>query len=216
MLTVCYSPKGGQGCTTVAVALACLTTSAWLIDTAGDAAALAGITESTGDGICDLLAGGGPVTAEHVKSLVLCGDGLTIIPAGNTQAATIPQARWAELAVALADAGPVIVDAATDVTVAAMPTDRRIMVVQACYLALRRAARCPVRPDAVVAIADSRRALDTGDVTAVAGAPVIATIPFDPTVGRAVDAGVLSSAVPRVLKRTLTSRAMVATLRDGR
>ena len=48
MLTVCYSPKGGQGCTTVTAALALAQRGSRLIDTTGDLPAVLGLPEPSG------------------------------------------------------------------------------------------------------------------------------------------------------------------------
>jgi len=209
MLTICYSPKGGQGCTTVAVALACATPDAILIDTAGDAPAAAGIPAPSGPGVCDLLASDQPVTADVLDGLTVGAPGLSVIPAGYTPAHQITAARWTELATALGALRPVIVDAATDPDAAAMPADRRIMVVQACYLALRRAVTLPLRPDQIVLVADHHRALTERDVEATLGTPT-ATVALDPRVARAIDAGLLTARMPTSLTRSLRPLATPA------
>ena len=61
------------------------------------------------------------------------------------------------------------------------------------YLTLRAA--CSNRPkvDGVVLVQEVGRALSAEDVTAVLGLPVLVTLPVDPAISRAVDAGVLVS-----------------------
>lgn len=205
MLTVCYSPKGGQGCTTVAVALASLTPDALLIDTADDAPAVAGVIPATlAGGICDLLDTKVAVTDELVGRLAITDAPVAIVPAGHTPVDTIRPDRWAQLADVFTASRPVIVDAATNPGVAAMPAARRIMVIQPCYLALRRAVAQAVRPDAIVLVTDRYRALTARDVEATLGAPVTATVAIDPLVARAVDAGLFTTRLPRVLARALT------------
>lgn len=207
MLTVCYSPKGGQGCTAIAVALACLTPDVLLIDTAGDALAAAGIPAPSGAGICDLLASNVLVTAAHVARLAVLIASGAIVPAGHTPVDAIEPDRWAQLAALATGSRPMIVDAGTSPAVAAMPAARRIMVMQACYLALRRAAAHTVHPDAIVLVADSRRALSASDVEAAVGAPVTATVPLDPHIARSIDAGLLVTRLPAPLAGPLAPLA---------
>ena len=83
------------------------------------------------------------------------------------------------------------------------PADEGInlLVVRACYLALRRALHLDGSPSAtgVVAVLEPGRALDAQDVAAVLGLPVIATIPVRAEIARAVDAGVLADRLPEPL-----------------
>lgn len=69
MLTVCYSPKGGQGCTTVTAALALIQPGSRLIDTTGDLPAVLGLPEPFGPGICDLLADDQPLEPAAIERL---------------------------------------------------------------------------------------------------------------------------------------------------
>jgi hypothetical protein len=54
-----------------------------------------------------------------------------------------------------------------------------------------------------VLIDERERSITPDDVGAVLGAPLVALVPHDPAISRAVDAGVLSARVPRVLQRSL-------------
>ena len=67
-------------------------------------------------------------------------------------------------------------------------------VVRPCYIALRRftARTWSADVDAVLLLTEPGRALDRRDVQAVTDRPVIATIPVDPSTARAVDAGILT------------------------
>lgn len=67
----------------------------------------------------------------------------------------------------------------------------RYLVTTACYLALRAAAHHPA--DGVVLLTEADRALSARDVTHSIGADVVATVPRDPAIARAVDAGLLVS-----------------------
>lgn len=78
------------------------------------------------------------------------------------------------------------------------PPDGSIVVVTNCYLALRKAVAANLAGCQVVAIIEPGRALDAKDVTDVLGTRVVA-IPRDPTISRCVDAGLLTTRLPRVL-----------------
>ena len=82
-----------------------------------------------------------------------------------------------------------------------------LLVLRPCYLALRRALAAPIRPSGVVLIEEPGRALRADDVESVLGVPVRATIPWDPAVARAVDAGLLATRLPRPLARALEAAA---------
>ena len=69
MLTVCYSVKGGQGCTTIAAGIALIQPAAVLVDTLGDVPALLGSPEPSGSGVIDLLASDQPVTVAALERM---------------------------------------------------------------------------------------------------------------------------------------------------
>jgi hypothetical protein len=76
-----------------------------------------------------------------------------------------------------------------------------LLVVRACYLALRRALHLDgfAGVTGVVAVLEPGRALGCEDIAAVLGLPVIATIPVRAEIARAVDAGVLAYRLPEPL-----------------
>ncbi|MGE3836102.1 MAG: hypothetical protein AB7H43_15160 [Acidimicrobiia bacterium] len=150
-----------------------------------------------------MLATDRPLTSEIVTRLGVAHPPLTIVPAGSTPAHQIAPHRWSCLTDAAPPCRPVIVDAATNPHVAAIRADRRIMVVHACYLALRRAVAMAIRPDEIVLIADRHRALTQRDIEATLGAAVTVIVPIDPLVARAVDAGLLTARLPSVLSQRL-------------
>jgi hypothetical protein len=57
----------------------------------------------------------------------------------------------------------------------------------------------------VVLVTEPGRALRGTDVARSLGVPVVAEIPLDPSVARAVDAGMLLSRLPRALSQPLAS-----------
>lgn len=202
MLTVCYSPKGGQGCTTVTAALALAQRGSRLIDTTGDLPAVLGLPEP-GPGICDLLADHQPLEVAAIERLATPSP-TPLVSAGSTPAAAVPADRWVELAATLiADRGAWFLDAGTNPAAGSLAADRRLLVVRNCYLALRRAVAHPVRPDGIVLVTEPGRALDATDVEAVLTAPVVAEIAIDPAVARTIDAGLLAARLPRTLARSL-------------
>ena len=73
------------------------------------------------------------------------------------------------------------------------------MVVRPCYLALRRSVRAGATPDGIIVISEPGRALSADDVARCLGAPILASLAIDPTVARAVDAGLLLSRLPASL-----------------
>ena len=79
---------------------------------------------------------------------------------------------------------------------------RSILIVRPCYLALRRATKCP-KPDAIIVVEEPGRALVTRDIEQVVGAPVMAKVPIDPTIARSVDAGLLGTRLPPLLAQSL-------------
>ena len=87
--------------------------------------------------------------------------------------------------------------------VAVAAADHSLMVVRPCYLVLRAGVATEERPDGVVVVEEPGRALVSRDVADVLAAPVMATVPLDPAVARAVDAGVLARRLPRVLVHAL-------------
>jgi hypothetical protein len=76
-----------------------------------------------------------------------------------------------------------------------------LLVTRPCYLALRRALHDGATSNAsgVVVVTEPGRALDSDDIAAVLGIPVITTIPVRSDIARAVDAGVLAARLPEPL-----------------
>lgn len=207
MLTVCFSVKGGQGCTTVAASLALAGGGrATVVDAAGDVPAVLGLREP-GPGLFDLLSSD-PVSVDALHAVAVDAGRVGVVPRGGRAASAELSNRWRELAEALVDDDGVwVLDAGTGPAweAAAGPAVRSLLVVRNCYLALRRAVQAPVRPSAVVVIEEPGRALCHLEVEAVLpGLPVIA-IPADPAVARAIDAGLLSARLPTSLGERLAA-----------
>src|SRR5262245_29241627 len=201
-----------------------------IADLAGDVPAALGRPGPESPGLAGWLAAGDDVPADALRRLEAPGvDGLTMLPRGRGPL----DPRRAGLLASLLDLSPrpAVVDcgrladvetsppgagtgAGTGATGEAGTADavaraviahasRSTMVVRPCYLALRRAARAPVRPTGIVVVREPGRVLAPDDVERIAGAPVAAVVELDPAVARAVDAGVLARRLPRSLTKAL-------------
>lgn len=212
MIITCWSVKGGSGTTVVAASLALMAgrrgdDGALLVDLAGDAPAVLGMSEPTGPGVGDWLDGLNTDPASLRALELEAAPSVRLLPMGARSLAS-----GANLAIALAlDARTVVVDAgvlgpgpAFDL-IAGSTTS--LLVLRPCYLALRRAALAPVRPSGIVLVTEAGRALGRKDVESVLGAPVVAEVLADPMVARAVDAGLLAGRLPRGLVRSLSHAA---------
>ena len=219
MITLCHAAKGGSG-TTLVAAIGAIDSPGpvLLVDFEGDAPAMVGIAEPDRPGILDWLASDAP--AEHLDDLLIeITPDCTLLAAtssGFTTPAPIPDPsirgdRWTELHEWFADwahhsGGSVTIDAGTIHLPAAFvePCDQRWLVTRACYLSLRRAARLPVRPTGIVLIEEPGRSLSRRDVETAVGAPIVATLPWEPRIARSVDAGLLlAGRLPRAMHRAL-------------
>lgn len=215
MFTLCWAAKGGSGTTVVATALALTATPpSLLIDLDGEIPAVLGLPEPDRPGVADWLATDTP--AERLGELLVeIGTDAWLLPwrpAGRQQAdlRIASTSRWDDFGRWLAaftreHRAHVTVDAGTgrppDALVA--HADRRLLVTRPCYLALRRAVSAGIRPSGIVLVDERGRALSARDVEHAVGAPVEATVSIDPAVARAVDAGLLSTRLPRVIRHEL-------------
>jgi MinD-like ATPase involved in chromosome partitioning or flagellar assembly len=216
LLIACWSPKGGSGTTVVAAALGLVLaraapSGALLADLAGDLPTVLGLAAATtGLGLADWLAAGPDVPDDALGRLELdAGPHLRLLPwRGRPGAPVAVGGRGEALAASLsADPRPVVADcgaAGADATLAvAASATVSLLVIRPCYLALRRALDAPLRPSGVVLVTEEGRSLGRADVEDVLGVPVRAEVRVDPTVARAVDAGLLASRLPRGLERSL-------------
>ncbi len=232
MITV-WSPKGGQGLsvTVAALALAHLRhdgASVAIVDLAGDQPAVLGVEGVGSVGVLDWL--GSRASPQALgRTAIEVIDGLTLIPRGGGPPSVRPlptdvpevarPARVVELVGAidgladlvLVDAGvpaPApgalrLADGADLSRQAVRAAATNIVVVRACYLALRRFGRLDLAADAIVFLREPRRALVAADLETTVGAPVVGTVEIDPAVARATDSGLLTSRLPRRLERQL-------------
>lgn len=208
------APKGGVG-TSVVAAAAALECSRLqptvLIDFGGDLAHVFGLDVEGKHGVHDWLAASDEVGTESLDHLLLdVAPNLSLMPAGpKSFGPTTPDraVRFVEAMKVIGDLVIADVGAISEVvdprSVICVSGDRTTCVVRACYLALRRFSKLPVLIDDIVEIEEPGRALRTLDIEAVAGLAVSARIPFDPSIARAVDAGLLGQRMPRSLRRNV-------------
>jgi MinD-like ATPase involved in chromosome partitioning or flagellar assembly len=211
MLIACWSAKGGSGTTVVVSALGLLRAAgapALIVDLAGDVPAVLGLANGHAPGVNDWLNAGIDVPADALARLeVEAAEGLRLIPRGSplkpdaaTRAKVLASVLAADTRTVVVDCGPGTSDVERAMVSVA---HQRLVVTRGCYLALRRLAETPMRPTGVVLVSEPGRALGRRDVEHVAGVPVVAEVAFDPSVSRAVDAGLLAVRLPAVLSRSL-------------
>ena len=215
-MIVCWSVKGGSGTTVVAAALALVLAQrheagARLIDMSGDTPSALGMSEPASEGIAEWLSAADHPGVEALNNLMLPVTAhLGVIPRGNN--VIVPSLvnldRLRDLAEVIAQSTmPTVVDAGSGL--AAIPiiehATRSLLIIRPCYLALRRASLLTTKPHGIIVITEPGRALGVHDVESVVGAPVLAEIPFDPAIARAVDAGLLAGRVPTLLAKHLVN-----------
>lgn len=214
-----WSAKGGVGTTVCAVALSILLghrdREALLVDLAGDAPMVMAMPEPDGPGAIDWLAADDAVPFESIERLHRAiTEGMAIVHRGRDVAPRM--SRVGALLTGLAtQVGPVVIDAGVippsvrhDMGAGVRRAlvegaDRSLLVTRSCYVAIRRAKALDLRLDGVVLIEEPHRALGRTDVADVLGAPVVAAVPIDPAIARAVDSGLLVARLPTELRRGL-------------
>jgi len=213
-MIVCWSIKGGSGTTVVASTLALIRAAesqrgALLVDLAGDVPAVLGLADPTGPGVYEWMSNSDTSSRMSLQSLVIQATAnLQLLARGADSFSTTTNFNEFCAALETFDV-PVIIDAGCGVP----PPDllahatSSLLVTRPCYLSLRRAAQLTTMPTGIVLINEPGRALGRRDVEAVVGAPVTAEITFDPTIARAVDAGLLASRLPAILSRQLATAA---------
>jgi len=218
LLIACWSPKGGTGTTVVSAALALIlardTGAAVAADLTGDLPTVLGVPEPGGPGLAEWLAAGATVPPDGLRRIeVAAAPGLALLPWSGGSPDGRPGGD--ALAAALAADGRAIVvdcgraDGGPGFAVAARAT-RSLLVLRPCYIALRRALAAPLRPSGIVLIREPERSLHRRDVTDALGVPIAAFVDWDPSVHRAVDAGLLASRLPRPFERALRTAVVEA------
>jgi MinD-like ATPase involved in chromosome partitioning or flagellar assembly len=213
-----WSVKGGAGVTVTAAA----TAGGWamregrtlLVDLAGDLPAVFGMAEPAGPGALDWLAAPDSTSTALERLCVGVCEGLELVPVGSGAARPAP-GRARALAVALSGLGRrVVVDAGRcggpgaehwrgELVAALCEQGSSLLVTRPCYLSLRRAVSVDVRADGVVLVTEPGRSLGRREVASVIGAPVMAEVELDPSVGRSVDSGLLLRRRHRAFERSM-------------
>lgn len=230
-MIVCWGAKGGAGTSVIAAAISLVQArqpaGALLVDLRGDQSALLGLREPPGPGVADWIVRGSQAPPDALARIeVPVVDGLRLLPRGSWDNPTTTEVTsplgvlgallGAERRSVIVDAGclaapgdgpPTPATVASSALVANASTS--LLVARPCYLTLRRAVATGVRPHGVVVVGDSWRALRAADVAQVVGAPVVADVALDPSVARVVDAGLLTSRLPRLLERAVADLAVV-------
>lgn len=208
------APKSGLGTSVVTAAVALESARrarTVVIDFGGDLAHIFGVDADAKPGVHDWLAASDDVGAESLEHLTLdVAENLALMPMGGTRPSSIAPERAVHLVEAMNSFGEIAIadtGAFTEMTdpraLICASGDRTTCVLRACYLAMRRFSKLPVVVDDVAEIQEPGRALSTLDIEAVVDMPVAARIPLAPSISRAVDAGLLSSRMPRSLRRNV-------------
>jgi hypothetical protein len=223
MLIACWSCKGGSGTTVIAASLACMlsradSNGALIVDLGGDVSSALGSAEPDGPGIAEWLRAGHEVPVDGLWRIEhALRPGLGLLARGEGTLGHVPRAEVLA-AMLSAERRPVVVDCgrldphaqapeAAIGAVFASAATHSLLVVRPCYLALRRAVAVPFRPSGVVVVCEPGRALDPDAIEDVLDVPVVARVPHDAAVSRAVDAGLLGARLPATLSRALRRAA---------
>ena len=216
MLVTCWSAKGGVGTTTIVAGLAVRaadqSVGCLAVDLEGDLPAALGVARPAGPGLAAWLAAGADAPPDALARIEHpVGPGLHLLARGEVPEEGADGGRIALLAALLArDRRLVVVDAGRlDVhrhrAPLAASAARSLLVTRACYLALSRTSHLPAAPTGVVVVRDPARSLRSVQVEAATGTRVVAELRVDPAVGRAVDAGLLTTRLPRSFASALAA-----------
>lgn len=220
MLCTCWSAKGGSGTTVVSALLALEAkrgqSESLLVDAVGDLPSALGIAtpDSPGMGEWVQAAEAPPDALLRIETSVAPGVGLIHRGRGSLE---VPQRLQILTALLEGDGRVVVVDGGTAPRAANEPQSLLLrhltsfggasfIVTRPCYLALQRsllALESGLCASGVIVVDEPDRSLDERDVASVLGLPVVATVPVEPAVARAVDAGLLVSRRPRRASRAL-------------
>ena len=217
MFVICWSPKGGSGTSVVTASLALMLGArgpnrVLAVDLSGDLPSVFGLAEPDRPGVADWLAAAADVGVERLSRLTVeVAEEVDLLPLGSGQPIGAVE-RWDALAGFLtSDERDIVIDGgALPHPALAVAADQSLLVVRACYLALRRASRAAAQPTGVVIIREPGRALSSLDVTRALGVDVVAEVPLDASIARAVDAGLLAARLPMSLRRSLNDVARAA------
>ena len=206
MIVVCRSPKGGSGSTITSAALAMMLAAqhrggGYIVDLAGELAPALGIPDPPDTQPVDVNAS------------------LKLLSFAPRELRTPVEHNWKEVANQLLSYdAPVVIDVGTGELNESFEriANRTFLVLRPCYLALRKASNKMshgyLRNDGIIVLEESGRALTPTDISTVLKTPIVSTIKVDPSVSRAVDAGLLSSRIPAALNEGLRSLVEVLSM----
>ncbi len=212
-----WSVKGGVGCTVTAAAMVIAigrtrrSEGAVAVDLGGDLAPLLLDRPVDDPGVGEWLGSGSGVPADALARLELALPGAGVVLARGS--GPLAEERLGVLAQILADDRRTVVADLGDLTVhheltvVAAAAERSLLLVRACPLSLRRLDDLPLPPTGVVVVRERHRRADHREVTAAAGAPVVAELEVDPAVGAALDLGLTRRRLPRSFLRAVGALA---------
>ena len=199
-----FSAKGGVGCSVITTALALLSAErqpTLLVDLRGDLDTILGLAP-VAEGLTDWFRIDQPSPDLLHRIEVPVSEKLSLLPRGSCRSPARPD-RYRLLAHLLRhDARTVVVDVGTHAVPAVAllsEATSTLLVTRACYLALRAAQKGPT-PDGIVLVVEGGRAFRRSEVISSVGAPIEVELPWDRSVARAVDSGLLGARMPRTLR----------------
>jgi hypothetical protein len=173
------SPKGGQGCTTVAAMYALHLSDRYSVGiVAHDVGDMASTLGLPADAIYDSPAGSAfPVNGENVNLL------------NRPQFSPFMGDAFGQV---------IVVDCGLDDPMIEPTPALTFMVVRSSFLALRRALRAGYEVDGVILLHEPGHSLTKGDVELALSRPIVAEMDIDAEITSVVDAGLLPFRTPRV------------------
>lgn len=212
MLVICSSVKGGSGTSVVAASLAVTAllvhpdSTSLIVDLAGDQPAVLGLPEPE-HGLTDWMSHRSDL---RFHDLVESHDRLGVVGRGRGHLPAAGHEMWGHLRDELLERSRRGDTVVVDVGRGMLPGDfddhaLRLLVVQPCYVALKRFVENRPDVDGTVVVCPPDRVLTVSDVATVTELPVLAQIPMHPDVARRVDAGLLRSRLPRIIHLPLAA-----------
>jgi len=211
VITLCWGAKGGCGTTTIAAMLALSGRGpTLLVDLAGDAALALGLGVDGLPTLNDWF--GSTASADRLRRLErdVSAD-LRLLPSSAPIGRSRSDSRWTEFGAALRESADrdVVIDAGSGEPPGQLVevADRRLLIVRPCYLALMHAFALTTRPSGVILVDEPGRVLRADDVELSLGAPLVARVPYDPKIARAIDSGLMVSRFPTASLHELRATA---------
>lgn len=203
-MITCWSLKGGSGTSVVAalLAVACArSTATLLVDADGDQTAIFGVP-NVNVGFRDWWQASAGIDSDALSRLAIeISPLLRLIPSGGPMVSDGRNVSFESVrdqGMLIVDAGTIRDDGFTAPLIEASRTS--LLVIRPCYLAARRVSVSSLRIDGLIVVEESGRVLRADDLAEVAGAPVVATLPWDSVLARSIDAGRVGSRLPRSAK----------------